>query len=150
MGLFGRFWVKKAIEEPKIEYDAPVIGFETMRSGGMQGGTHRIEIIAADKYSNALICDSLAPTYQDDPIEKEYLVSSEIFGELKAIYDKYDMKDWGSLPNRKAKISDAPVTTYKFIFDDNSLNFSTDQELPARFFDAREEITEIIERYRAK
>ena len=135
-GLSGEF---AGIEKEKLK------SYEYSSGGNMIGSLYSQSILEYDEDS-ALVTIIQQKWRSDDGTVKEYLVDKEILNELKAVFVKYNMKNWDNKKFTDIVIPDGSSYGHRFKFETNSVSFSS-QYYPEKYASKLKELDEILDKY---
>ena len=97
--------------------------------GGMDGDSVSITVKANDNETATLeVVSCSSPDYEE--ITESYTVSFDSLEKIYQLYTKYDVKNWGKLPESELIALDAPVTSISIKTVNTTVSFDSDKEFP--------------------
>ena len=97
--------------------------------GGMERDSISITVKETDNETAALeVVSCSSPDYEE--ITENYTVSFDSLEKIYQLYTKYDVKNWGKLPESELIALDAPVTSISIKTVNTTVSFDSYKEFP--------------------
>ena len=143
----GYFLVKHFVDKSKLDGDGMVndrcLSCKYHCGGGMEGESLSITLKENDNETATLeVISSNSPS--DEEITENYTVSFDSLEKIYQLYTKYDVKNWGKLPESELIALDAPVTSISIKTVNTTVSFDSNKEFPEDGYNIVSEIRSVL------
>lgn len=135
MGWFGAGRIKEPLES-----------FEYSRGGGMLGAHKGLKVDRLEQGS-ALIIKKESKWHGEDVKISEYKVSDKVLADIQTIFNNYKMARCVKAPMSKFQVLDGDTSSYYFKFSEQSIKFSSSQNIPTDTYKGIREMLACVEKY---
>ena len=143
----GYFLVKHFVDKSKLDGDGMVndrcLSCKYHCGGGMERDSVSITLKENDNETATLeVISSNSPS--DEEITENYTVSFDSLEKIYQLYTKYDVKNWGKLPESELIALDAPVTSISIKTVNTTVSFDSNKEFPEDGYNIVSEIRSVL------
>lgn len=129
----GYFLVKHFSKDNVLDGDGMVndrcLSCKYHYGGGMERDSVSITVKENDNETATLeVVSCSSPDYEE--ITENYTVSFDSLEKIYQLYTKYDVKNWGKLPESELIALDAPVTSISIKTVNTTVSFDSNKEFP--------------------
>ena len=129
----GYFLVKHFSKDNVLDGDGMVndrcLSCKYHYGGGMERDSVSIAVKENDNETATLeVVSCSSPDYEE--ITENYTVSFDSLEKIYQLYTKYDVKNWGKLPESELIALDAPVTSISIKTVNTTVSFDSNKEFP--------------------